>query len=322
MAAIPEIDLARDAQHPQWSGLVVVTANKVQGHENKICFFDGTVAANLEGRVGFCADRHRGRHRVAVYTTRLEQALIMLMEAAAVTQSNNKKEAVEPSGEVAPEDKLLAWFEDNGRVIQEDVFSLVTSIVPQITSSNYADLLCQDDPRLQDNGNSDITSSQNNNNDHIDQPLPTLPPTGQVTFILAPSLERDQLAVKVNALIRSNSEPLTPVRRYHSPLQDVFTELKNVGNITMEWFQFANELGKDKSLSLLDRLCDLIQELGGTSSDLTSTTPTSLTAGLPPAVLQPSVPSVPSPPMSSAWDTTPQDSLPSYYKDSHGQSGW
>lgn len=131
---------------PEWASLQILTANKAQGHESAIVFFDGTVAENLKGKVGFVADKHR----LAVYTTRHQHTLAVVMDRNAIVQLKGKKakEVVEQTesaevteGEVRHEidalEAMVDWFSKEDRIIEEDASLFDESIISQVTADNY-----------------------------------------------------------------------------------------------------------------------------------------------------------------------------------------
>ena len=124
---------------PGWANLQILTAKKAQGHEAAIVFFDGTIAENLKGSVGFGADKHR----LAVSTTRHQHNLVVVMDRNAIFQPKGKKikETIEQTdvaealeGEVRHDidalEAMVDWFAKADRIIVEDVSCLDDSIVP------------------------------------------------------------------------------------------------------------------------------------------------------------------------------------------------
>jgi hypothetical protein len=126
------------ANHSKWSRLNVITANKVQGHEREIVFFDGTASASLNGKVGFVADPHR----LAVVFSRHRNCFVMVMDmeclqgASGHSKKDVKEEKVSDDAEIIESEILhdvtslslaLEWFRDNNRIVYEDAGSISES---------------------------------------------------------------------------------------------------------------------------------------------------------------------------------------------------
>jgi hypothetical protein len=132
----------------EFGGITVATANSFMGWEKSYVFVDFMVAANLGGKVGFVADRHR----IAVCLIRQTQFLVVLADTRCTIAKNDDPDATTAATE---EEKaalqleldnkykldclksLWKYFEGTKRIVYEDANKICQPImVRQITQED------------------------------------------------------------------------------------------------------------------------------------------------------------------------------------------
>ena len=70
-----------------WADLQISTANKAEGAKEESICYDGTAAADMGGKVAFCADFHR----LAIILSRQRNGLLLIVDFNSAIQTRKKK---------------------------------------------------------------------------------------------------------------------------------------------------------------------------------------------------------------------------------------
>jgi hypothetical protein len=250
----------------EFAVIQVATVTGYHGWENKYVVCDFTVAANLGGKVGFVAERHR----LAVALTRQVAFLWIIGDSRCTSQDkadkkkdNKKAEHIQDEEHLDDDfkydlkvlDDTFRWFSRYGRVIHMNAANIPedNELMPMMTESKVAELLARMNKRRQYIERRRAGEDPEEQDDGI-QPDQLDESHGIPTVDLTPPAFT---AVPISASIAMipNSPPAFSHRVYAMPLRQFWSTLRERnlgGEVFRDWVEELLARYNDRQWGLLD----------------------------------------------------------------------